>query len=88
LKEKLSEADMNYMGSKTQIIPIFIGNEKKAMKASELLLERGIFIPAARWPAVPNGAARLRTTVSSSHTKEHIDHLMTELIKVKKELKF
>ncbi|MFA5830989.1 MAG: pyridoxal phosphate-dependent aminotransferase family protein [Candidatus Paceibacterota bacterium] len=88
LKEKLSEAGMNYMGSKTQIIPIFIGDEKKAMRASELLLERGIFIPAARWPAVPNGAARLRTTVSSSHTKEQIDQLMNELIKVKKELKF
>ncbi len=88
LKEKLEEIGINYLNSKTQIIPIFIGNESKAMEASRELLERGIFIPAARWPAVPKGSARLRTTVSTAHTKEQVDLLIETLKIVKKEVGF
>lgn len=88
LKGKLAEIGVNFMGSKTQIIPIFIGDETKAIEASNKLLDRGIFIPAARWPAVPHGSARLRTTVSSAHTKEQIDILVENIKMIKKELKF
>ena len=88
MKEKLSEIGINYMNSKTQIIPIFIGDEDKAIKASKKLLERGIFIPSAQWPAVPNKMARLRTTVSSAHTFDQIDILISELKKIKEEIKF
>ena len=34
--------------------------------------ERGIFIPAIRYPSVARGAARLRVTVTAAHTSEHI----------------
>ena len=88
LKDKLAEIGANFLNSKTQIVPIFIGNETKAMKASARLLERGIFIPAARWPAVPKGKARLRTTVSTAHTKGQIDLLIENLKVVKREVGF
>jgi 8-amino-7-oxononanoate synthase len=87
LKDKLSEIGMNFMNSKTQIIPIFIGNETKAIEASSLLLTKGIFIPAARWPAVPKGKARLRTTVSTEHTEQQIDYLIKNLKEIKEKLK-
>jgi len=88
LKKRLTEIGINFMGSKTQIVPILIGNENKAIEASAKLLERGIFIPAARWPAVLKGKARLRTTVSATHTPEQIDLLIEQLKILKKELKF
>ena len=88
LREKLIDLGVNVCNSNTQIIPILIGNEDKAIKASRLLLERGIFIPAARWPAVPKSMARLRITVSSSHTQSQIDFLIENIKIIKKELKF
>ena len=83
LREKLTELGIDFRNSQTQIIPIMIGDEKKAMKASEELLKNGIFVPAARWPAVPLGHARLRVTVTSEHTREQIDQLVVNLKKLK-----
>ncbi|MGC9605704.1 MAG: pyridoxal phosphate-dependent aminotransferase family protein [Minisyncoccia bacterium] len=88
MKDQLANIGINFLNSRTQIIPIFIGNEKKAMDASVKLLERGIFIPAARWPAVPKGKARLRTTVSTAHTKEQINVLIENLKEIKSEIGF
>ena len=88
LKNKLAELGVDFRNSKTQIIPILIGSERKAMDASNLLLERGIFIPAARWPAVPQGMARLRTTVSTAHTKEQIDFLVKNLKEIRSKIIF
>ena len=87
-REKLIEMGINFCNSQTQIIPILVGNEKKAMEASRLLLERGIFIPAARWPAVPRGMARLRTTMTCAHTKEQIDYLLDNVKEIKNKLNF
>ena len=52
------------------IIPIHIGDERRALQAAEKLLERGFLIPAIRYPTVPQGAARLRVAMMSSHTKD------------------
>jgi len=88
LREKLTELGIDFRNSQTQIIPIMIGDEKKAMKASEELLKNGIFVPAARWPAVPLGHARLRVTVTSEHTREQIDQLVLNLKKIKASVGF
>lgn len=88
LREKLVEMGINICGSQTQIIPILIGDDKKCMRASDMLMEKGILIPPARWPAVPKGMARLRVTVSCEHTKEQIDYLLENIKNLKKELNF
>lgn len=88
LREKLTELGIDFRNSKTQIIPIMIGDEKKAMEASQKLLEAGIFVPAARWPAVPLGEARLRVTVTSEHTEKQIDHFTERVGVLKRGLKF
>lgn len=88
LREKLKSLDIDIGLSETQIIPVMIGDEKKALQASKFLFERGIFIPAARWPAVPQKSARLRITVSSSHTRSQLDALIGALCDVKKKFKF
>ncbi len=52
----------------TPIIPVITGDEETALELSRLCLQRGVFIPAVRTPAVPKGRARLRLTVSADHT--------------------
>lgn len=88
LREKLKDGGMNTMDSETQIIPLLIGDEKKAIKVSQFLLDNNIFVPAARWPAVPQGAARLRITVTAQHTTEQIDHFSNVMSKAKESFDF
>ena len=61
------------------IIPIPVGDENRALAASEALLARGVFIPAVRYPTVPRKKARLRLTVSAAHTQENLNLLLDKL---------
>lgn len=88
LRNKLKELNFNTGSSNTQIIPIIIGDEKKAIQVSQLLLENNIFIPVARWPAVSQKQARLRTTLTCDHTLEQIDYLVNTLTKIRQKIKF
>ena len=58
------------------VLPVILGDEKKAMAAFEKLLALGVFIPAVRYPTVPKGKARLRVTVSAAHTDLDIRQLL------------
>ena len=61
------------------IIPILMGEESKAVQAAATLRERGIFIPAIRFPTVARGQARLRLTLSASHTPADLAQLVAAL---------
>ncbi len=74
---------LDLMDSPTPIQPIMIGDADKAMSMSAALREKGMFITAIRPPTVPNGSARLRVTLSASHTEEQLDRLLDALDQVK-----
>jgi 8-amino-7-oxononanoate synthase len=61
-------------GKKVQsaIIPIIIGSAEAAMEASQLLADKGYYVPAIRYPTVPRESARLRVTISARHTAKQI----------------
>jgi len=61
------------------IIPVLIGDESKAVAASAVLREQGIFVPAIRYPTVARGKARLRVTLTATHTTEEINLLVATL---------
>jgi 8-amino-7-oxononanoate synthase len=61
------------------IIPILIGEETKAVEAAAALRDRGIFIPAIRYPTVARGQARLRLTLSAAHTHADLADLLAAL---------
>lgn len=58
--------------SQTAIVPMIIGDERKALAISRELFEKGFDIPAIRYPTVPKGSARLRVTLMSAHTKKEL----------------
>ncbi|MBT5201096.1 MAG: pyridoxal phosphate-dependent aminotransferase family protein [Thaumarchaeota archaeon] len=60
------------INSQTHIIPIIIGNEKKAMDMGEFLLNQGIFAQPIRYPTVPKNQARLRISVTAWLTESDI----------------
>ena len=53
-------------------MPILIGDERRAMRVSGELEERGFLIPAIRYPTVARGAARLRAAVRYDHAEEDL----------------
>jgi 8-amino-7-oxononanoate synthase len=64
------------------IIPILIGDEARAVATSAALREQGIFVPAIRYPTVARGQARLRVTLTATHTTEDINLLAATLTEI------
>ena len=65
------------------ILPLMIGDETEAVTRATALRERGVFIPAIRYPTVAKGEARLRLTVTAAHTREDVVELQHALGNVK-----
>lgn len=65
--------------SDSAILPIIVGEEKRAMAAMEALKERGYYVSAIRYPTVARGSARLRVALMSSHTREELAGLAQSL---------
>jgi len=70
------------MPSITAIQPLLVGESEQALKVSEALLNHGVMVGAIRPPTVPDGAARLRITLNTAHTEQHIKRLVQVLDKV------
>ncbi len=69
--------------SKTPIIPIFIGDELKAMKVTKYLNDQGVFATPVAPPAVPKGEALIRTSYMASHQKEDLQYVLEVFAKAK-----
>ena len=54
------------------IVPLIVGDEATAIGHANAFMERGIFVPAIRYPSVALGQARLRFTVTADHTDEDL----------------
>jgi glycine C-acetyltransferase len=64
------------------IIPIILGSEKRAVEISSILLKKGFFIQAIRYPTVEKNKARLRVSISASHTESQIIQFIKTLSKI------
>ncbi len=64
---------------RSAIIPLRIGDERRAMEVAGKLCEAAIFVPAIRFPSVNRGEARLRLTVTAAHSAEDVSALIQHL---------
>jgi len=64
------------------IVPVPVGDDRRALEASARLLERGLFVPAVRPPTVPEGSARLRLTVTAEHSAAEVDAVAAAVAEV------
>jgi len=76
LRVKLREMGFCTMNSSTPIIPILLKDPLQAKDISRRLLGQGIFAQAIRPPTVPVGTARIRLTVTATHTQEDLNQLL------------
>jgi 8-amino-7-oxononanoate synthase len=79
INQMATDLSLRDQPSETPIIPLVIGDEKDAVKAFEMLLEKGLIVPVMRYPTVPKSQAVLRISLSCEHTTEHLNRLTDAL---------
>jgi len=67
LRATLAAEGLRAGRSRSQIVPIEIGDATRTMDLCERILERGVFAQGIRPPTVPDGSSRLRFTVMATH---------------------
>ena len=87
LKNELQSLRWKLLPSETPIQPLVMGENDEALRVSEALRERGILVPAIRPPTVPQGTARLRISLSASHSEQDVARLAAALRELEKETK-
>jgi 8-amino-7-oxononanoate synthase len=75
LKQEMQSLRWKLLPSDTAIQPLLIGESGKASQVSAALRTYGILVPAIRPPTVPQGAARLRISLSATHGMEDVARL-------------
>jgi glycine C-acetyltransferase len=70
----------------SQIIPLIVGKETKAVEFSNYLLNEGVFVQAIRYPTVRKGRARLRISLTAIHQQEHLDYAAETFERVGKKM--
>ncbi len=85
-KRRLKKLGFSTGASETPIMPIHVGEAAKAFEFSRRLFEAGVYAPAVGYPTVPEGKARLRTIVTATHKRAHLESALDILAQVGRSL--
>jgi len=85
LHEALAAAGLPVPRDRTMIVPVLVGDGDEALALSRTLAGNGFLVPAIRPPTVPEGASRLRLTVTAAHEAGQIEGVVEALGRVKTE---
>src|SRR6185295_6756996 len=67
-KSGLQALGFNTGGSESPITPVIVGEAPLAMQLSDALFREGVFAQGIGFPTVARDKARVRTTVTATHT--------------------
>jgi 8-amino-7-oxononanoate synthase len=84
-REGGGQLGLDLMPSETAIQPILAGIAERALGWSRALQAQGMLVTAIRPPTVPQGSARLRVTLSASHSTDQVDRLLEALGRLDRE---
>ncbi|MHC4787887.1 MAG: 8-amino-7-oxononanoate synthase [Planctomycetota bacterium] len=69
-RDLLTDAGFGVPAARSQIVPLLVGENRRALAFSQALFERGVLATAVRPPTVPKGTARLRISLTLAHGAE------------------
>ncbi len=78
VRERLSRRGQDVSGS-GYIVPVILGDDKRATNVAKRLQERGWDVRAIRPPTVPNGTARLRISIHADHDRDTLADLANSI---------
>jgi glycine C-acetyltransferase len=73
----LRQAGFDTMKTETAIVPVLCGPDDKAYEMVRYCHRENIFVLPVVSPAVPEGLARLRATVTAAHQPAEIDRALS-----------
>jgi glycine C-acetyltransferase len=72
--------------TESPIIPVMVGDGARAMRLSDRLFEEGVFAQGIAFPTVARDKARVRTIVTSAHTRDELQFALDVFGRVGREL--
>lgn len=78
-RKNLLDLGFDLGNSETAIFPIIIGDDYKVREVCRELHENNIYVNPVLYPAVPRKLSRIRMSIMSAHTKEHLDKALNVL---------
>lgn len=85
-REQMTAAGFTLSGADHAIIPVMIGDARLASEMADRLLEEGIYVIGFSFPVVPKGKARIRTQMSTAHTRAQLDRTIEAFTRIGKDL--
>jgi glycine C-acetyltransferase len=90
-KQELGRAGFNIGGvntpaSESPITPIIVGEGRTAMEFSRALFDAGVMATGIAFPTVPEGKARIRTIMTSEHTRAQLDQALETITRTGKQM--
>ncbi|MCT4646347.1 MAG: aminotransferase class I/II-fold pyridoxal phosphate-dependent enzyme [Carboxylicivirga sp.] len=87
LKQKLTDYGFDIGQSETPITPLMIRDDEKTLFTARKLLENGIYVIPAIYPAVKINDSRFRVSVTAQHDISDLDIFCKLLLKINQEFK-
>lgn len=79
---RLQAAGLDTGPSSTQIVPVMLGEEERALRVAAALEAEGFLGVAIRPPTVPPGTSRIRFALSALHTDEQVERLAAAVVRL------
>lgn len=76
----------NVIPGERPFVRVMFGDAAAAVRVTELLLTKGIFVVAFSYPVVPHGKARIRIQVSAAHMRADLEYAIAQFVQVRGEL--
>lgn len=86
MRVKYRQLGFNTGNSVSPIIPIFIGDDKRAAIIWKAMFEAGVYVNMVIAPAVPEGKQLLRTSYMATHTDQQLEKVLEIFSQVGKQV--
>ena len=81
-RKQMGDAGFALLPGEHPIIPVMIGDARKAAEMAGALMNEGVYVTAFSFPVVPKGVARIRTQMCAGHSDEQVDRAVSAFVKV------
>ena len=82
----LQEVGFTVLQGQTPIIPVMLGDARKAQQMAATLDARGVYVAGFFFPVVPKGRARIRTQMSAALSEADVDFALRAFAEAGREL--
>ena len=86
VREQLADTGIEVPRAGSQIVPLVLGDNDRAVSVAQVLQSDGFDVRAIRPPSVPQGTARLRVSVNAGLTDDSIDRFARSVVMALKEV--